>query len=495
MKTFLVRGVPASIQQDSWWMDGLIQRRPPRMGNAEGMTGNSRMERPLLLVALIALADALLWGVAPGLSLAIFGFFLLLAALVLRDGHGWGGLILGCILFLPVIEQVQILSVMFWLAGLLMGGAWIAAGGWQGLRDTSLSAFRLLGLGPICAVVDLSHTLSRGPSPRKLTDRIGELMLGWTLPLGLGLVFASLLIEANPVVDAWLHSARDIHLPDLSRMAFWAGMGLMIWPFLRLAFLRQRLTPAAPASLIGPRRLPAILNPVAVRRSLFLFNALFAMQTGMDITYLWGGASLPEGMTYAQYAHRGAYPLLVTALLAGAFALIARPFADIDRLLRIALMIWLGQTILLVGSSILRLDLYVDIYGLTRLRLAAFIWMAVVAIGLGLTCWQVLRYHSAAWLLKRCTMLGIATLYLCMFFSFDRAIAHTNLTTDVPTDRWYICHLGSAALPEIRRHAPKLCDDFLHPPAPVITDWREWGFRDWRVLRSLAAVHASSADL
>ena len=58
-------------------------------------------------------------------------------------------------------------------------------------------------------------------------------------------------------------------------------------------------------------------------RSLVLFNLLFAVQTGMDIHYLWRGAALPDGMTYAAYAHRGAYPLIVTALLAAAFVIVA----------------------------------------------------------------------------------------------------------------------------------------------------------------------------
>ena len=61
----------------------------------------------------------------------------------------------------------------------------------------------------------------------------------------------------------------------------------------------------------------------AVTRSLILFNALFALQSALDLTYLWGGASLPDGMTYAHYAHRGAYPLIATALLAAGFVLIA----------------------------------------------------------------------------------------------------------------------------------------------------------------------------
>src|SRR4029450_12672491 len=85
------------------------------------------------------------------------------------------------------------------------------------------------------------------------------------------------------------------------------------------------------------------------------------------------------------YAHRGAYPLVVTALLAAAFVLVAmRPGgpAEKSRVIRPLVYLWVGQNVLLVASSILRLDLYVDIYMLPYWPIAAFIWMGLVALGL-----------------------------------------------------------------------------------------------------------------
>lgn len=491
MKTFLIRGVPASIQQDSWWMDGDVQRRTSPEASDTHSTQVMRLERPLLLLALIALADVMLWGVAPGLSLAAFGIIVLAVALILNERRGWGGLIFGAALSLPLIEQVQTLSVLFWLAGLLTGGAWIARGGWQGLRETSHAALRFLVYGMSSSVADGIRLITRNKPRVDLPGGLSRLGSGWALPLGLGFIFVSLLIEANPIAQIWLERAEDMRLPDPTRMIFWAGVALFIWPYLRLAALQHRLASPVRRTFIGPRRLPSILNPDAVRRSLVLFNLIFAVQTGMDITYLWGGVALPEGITYAAYAHRGAYPLLGTAVLAGMFALVARPFTGTDTLLRGALIFWLVQTVLLVVSSLLRLELYVEHYGLTRLRLAAGIWMIVVATGLGLTVWQVLRHHSAAWLLKRCAMLGLVTLYAAMFLSFDQTIARYNLTHDVARDAEYICTLGPAALPEIRTHAPALCDYYPDMRAPLARDWREWGFRDWRVLRSLAALNVT----
>lgn len=66
--------------------------------------------------------------------------------------------------------------------------------------------------------------------------------------------------------------------------------------------------------------------------SLALFNALFAVQNLLDVAFLWSGGSLPAGMTQTEYVHRGAYPLIVTALIAGVMALaMLRPGSASER--------------------------------------------------------------------------------------------------------------------------------------------------------------------
>ena len=105
-----------------------------------------------------------------------------------------------------------------------------------------------------------------------------------------------------------------------------------------------------------------------ILRSLILFNLLFAIQTVLDVTYLWGNAKLPDDISYASYAHRGAYPLILTALLAAGFVLAAmKPGgpAEQSAIIRPLVYLWVAQNVLLVASSILRLDLYVEIYLLT----------------------------------------------------------------------------------------------------------------------------------
>jgi len=140
-----------------------------------------------------------------------------------------------------------------------------------------------------------------------------------------------------------------------------------------------------------------------ILRSLILFNLLFAIQTVLDVTYLWGNAKLPDDISYASYAHRGAYPLILTALLAAGFVLAAmKPGGPAERsaVVRPLVYLWVAQNVLLVASSILRLDLYVQIYLLTWWRIAAFIWMLLVAFGLLLIVTRIALNRSNGWLIS-----------------------------------------------------------------------------------------------
>jgi hypothetical protein len=89
----------------------------------------------------------------------------------------------------------------------------------------------------------------------------------------------------------------------------------VVWPFIALRWRHKvpRVPNAfEPSAIIEPSPgLVDLFSPPTVLRSAVLFNLLFAVQTALDIAYLWGHSALPAGMTYAAYAHRGAYPLIL----------------------------------------------------------------------------------------------------------------------------------------------------------------------------------------
>jgi hypothetical protein len=212
-------------------------------------------------------------------------------------------------------------------------------------------------------------------------------------------------------------------------------------------------------------------------------------------------------MTYAAYAHRGAYPLIVTALMAGGFVLTAmRPDSSIVRsgLIRALVFLWLGQNVTLVLSSILRLDLYVEVYSLTGLRCAAFVWMGLVAAGLVLIVLRIVLGRTNRWLVWANAVTLALALYVCSLVDFPGLIAHFNVMhsrevagTGQPADVAYLCDLGATALPALDELAKAKAasrpdrqqNDVLSRcrtnlegrHTERMADWRAWTFRGWRL--------------
>jgi hypothetical protein len=526
---YIVRGLPASLQQDGWWLscDSAEDPAPaapkqPRNWADLSRKGGSAM---LALVVLVALADWLFWGYAPGLSVALFSWALFGAAVLINapdTAQSKPALLFLLLTSLPVIEHYQALSLGFQLFGLITAVAWIHQPSKTRLAAIPAAALHLLRALPLTGLRALLQSLFQtAPAPKpgalqaeqtatlqpsSLSRSLARHFRNWSFPLGGALVLITLLLQANPLLEQSLMEMLRFDLDIMAllrRVLFWSGAALMIWPF--LVPTPQKETPETKAKNTSHRQGMSFgLNAGSVLRALVVFNLILGVQSLMDLSILIGGAELPEGMTLATYAHRGAYPLLATAMLAGGFALAARPYLGSHASLKPLMMLWLGQNVLLGLTSLLRLDLYVTSFGLTYLRLYAMIWIGLVVAGLLLTAWQILKTRSNRWLLLRCTGLGLVTLYLCAFVNFASLIAAQNLSMSATKtlDWYYICTLGpnaasgiqTARLADAALQIPPGYDSCWQRPADQ-GNWREWGFRSWRVSSYAGAdFDSSSAD-
>ena len=169
--------------------------------------------------------------------------------------------------------------------------------------------------------------------------------------------------------------------------------------------------------------------------------------------------------------------------------------------------LWVGQNILLVISSMLRLALYVQTYLLTYWRIAAFVWMLLVAVGLVLILARIALRRSNHWLVCGNLLALTAVLYTCSLVNFaafvaDYNVAHSSEVAGkgVQLDIDYLMQLGPEALPAIDK-AVKLGS--IHPRLVLhrnwlveqqrqqATSWRGWSFRGWRLQRYLAVPQPS----
>ncbi|GAU85622.1 DUF4173 domain-containing protein [Bosea sp. BIWAKO-01] len=482
--------------------------------------------RLALASGLVLLADILFYGHGLGISLAYFLGVLAIASLWANPIRASGRrralalLVLGAGL-LAIAEDVSLLSA---LVAILCTAAFAVIlrqqqqARWQELfRQARLML--LAGAGRLMR--DLAR-VGRLAARRPRQSSGSAWLISWIVPLVLVGVFTTLFASANPLVEIWLNRIDLRLLLDLAspwRAAFWLMMLCLVWPMLHVRLARKRkakASPATPVTVTGPDR-HGLFGDTAILRSLVLFNALFAVQTLLDIAYLWGGVALPDGMSYAAYAHRGAYPLVVTALLAAVFVMLAmRPAgaSERHRLVRPLVLVWVGQNIMLMVSSLLRLDLYVEAYSLTWLRLVAFVWMLLVALGLVLIIVQIVRRKSVNWLVTaNATALALA-LYAFCFVNTPAVIANYNFRhsqelrgTGSRLDAAYLRSLGPQVIPAFDRYTPRIAAvgptvvgsiwaGSQYMPGSRVSmvdrhrwqqaDWRAWGFRAWRLSRYLA---------
>lgn len=482
MTPMTVRGLPRGLQRDAWWM-------APDAQTGVGSGGQlAKTHYPIvLLVVLIACVDLLMLRSAQGLGqVVLVGILAGAAHWVLRESvdrvralKAWACL---AIALIPAIDLVQFTS---WI--IAWGGLVLFAVRMTGDR-IGVAIMRLPLFGAIRTWHDIGSMRLNGPDRSNVND--------WILPLGVGGIFVALFVAANPILTNWLDALNFENAPSLGRVMIWIIAGLLMWPLLRLRTLNLHKNTVRSRAAVGR---VGVVNVRSVGRALVVFNLLFAMQTMMDLGYLWGGVRLPDGMTYANYAHRGAYPLMMTALLAGGFALIAQPWLD-GRRMRGLLLVWIAQTLVLVMSSILRLDLYVDIYGLTHMRFAAFVWMAVVALGLVVLIMQVVGRHDAGWMLRRAFGIGVFAVYMCSLMNVTAYVARQQMAQGSvnnysPIDNYYVCNLGPWAAVEILENGTMGCNNYtrkLMPDTP--NDWREWGFRNARLRNTLAEMNVETGQ-
>ncbi|MDH5763991.1 MAG: DUF4173 domain-containing protein [Nitrospinota bacterium] len=329
----------------------------------------------------------------------------------------------------------------------------------------------------------------------------------WILPLGLSLVFVFLFAGANPVLIRWLDLVNWNWIVDfltLERILLWSLAITLSWPLLRPKFRLKQHFPESEFSRKAHAVIHYLFSTDSILYSLILFNILFSIQTLMDIIYLWGGATLPENMSYAEYAHRGAYPLIATALLAGGFVLVAlRPGSETDKIpfIRYLVYFWIGQNVFLVISSIWRTTLYIEEYSLTYLRLSAMIWMGLVALGLVWLVLRILWSRSNTWMINLNGFTLLAVLMICAFINLGGVIARFNVEhckevrgRGPALDLQYLKEIGLASLPALhwyQQHGHqnnytmsrvlKLDRDLQHSLGQELEDWRTWTFRKYRL--------------
>ncbi|MBT2450343.1 DUF4173 domain-containing protein [Streptomyces sp. ISL-43] len=195
---------------------------------------------------------------------------------------------------------------------------------------------------------------------------------------------------------------------------------------------------------------------------LVVLNLLFAGFNAVQLAVLFGGyreVLEATGLTYSEYARQGFWQLLWATLLTLAVIALAlrwapRGGAGDRRLVRAVLGTLCALTLVVVASALHRMDLYVDAYGLTRLRVS----VAGMELWLGLVIVLIMAAGvfgaRARWLPRAVAGSAVAAVLAFGLMSPDGMIAEGNVTRyerDGKIDLAYFQSLSADAVPGLDR--------------------------------------------
>ncbi|MCX2181868.1 DUF4173 domain-containing protein [Streptomyces sp. SKN60] len=397
----------------------------------------------LLLVAVPATAAGALAARAAGRRLRpwtlvwALGGAVLLVVPVLSDA-GWPT-------FLAVVTALG-----------LTGYALHGGRGWPSMLFGPVGLFDSVGSGMPWTWQGMRHSAGGAQG------RFGALARPILIALGLLVVFGALFAGA----DAAFADLLGGLMPDISLdQAPWRLLCFLLGLFGAIAVARTAAAPLRWDRLtFSPGRPRARLEWAL---PLVVLCLLFAAFNAVQLAVLFGGYDkvLSEtGLTYSEYARQGFWQLLFATLLTLAVIGLALRWAPRGtpgdtRLVRSVLGTLCVLTLVVVASALRRMELYVDAYGLTRLRIsvsAMEIWLGVAIL---------LIMAAGIWgakLLPRALAASAAGFVLAFgLIQPDAVIAEQNVQRyqrDHKIDVNYLAGLSADAAPALDRLPERLRD-------------------------------------
>ncbi|WP_231384064.1 DUF4153 domain-containing protein [Cellulomonas sp. URHD0024] len=332
---------------------------------SRSMTG-ARLALCVVVGALCAIA---LVGHQPGLGAALAGALVWVAAAPTLWRRRSAADLVTAVLSVALLAVVAIRAAG-WVAGLCaVVAAWAGASAVTGARSAPAQLLAPLSwaAGAVRAVPWLGAGVGRAAGSRR-----GQLLVALrsvTITVGLLVVFGLLFASADDVFAGYLPRVHAEWLP--AQLVVGALVAVVAGTFAHLAlhpptWSDLHLSPAPAA-----RRAEWLLPVVAL-------DALVLAFVLVQVDTLVGGRI--GGMTYAHYARQGFWQLVVaTALTLVVVAVAARRAPD-RTTARVALGVLCVATLGVVASALRRMDLYVDTYGLTRLRLLVVVGEVVLGV-------------------------------------------------------------------------------------------------------------------
>ncbi|MEZ0325438.1 MAG: DUF4153 domain-containing protein [Fimbriimonas sp.] len=323
--------------------------------------------------------------------------------------------------------------------------------------------------------VPLFNLEGRWPQLAKVggMKQVAAVMRGLLIAIPLILLFGGLFISADAAFERLVTNSFQLDSEAIaSNLVVTAACAWLVGGFLRRMFLvvsDEVLTippiQSKPQVQFAEKAEPTQIGLVEVGTVLGLLNLLFATFVGTQIPYFFGGSNLVQqtaGLGYADYARRGFFELGAVAALAlpvllGSHALLTKSGASGPKLFKVMAGVLVGLLFVVIASAGYRMQLYVEVYGISMLRiyvLAIIGWLSTVFGWFVLT---VLRDRPQRFAFGGLVLFLAAVLTLNII-NPEALTARINTTRVASTtvDTSYLNSLSADATPELVKAVDRL---------------------------------------
>jgi len=396
---------------------------------------------------------------------------------------------------------------LVYLAISLLNGQWLV----YRLREVIVQGLRLIGsafIGLPLALIQSSHHEESESTQKKSKGKGLAILRGVLIAIPLLVIFGLLFSAADPIFSERVSGAFSWLRIEITDEFVAQVMLVLLFTYFGFGALWHALTKTQQPQPVEPDQ-PLVRPFLGMTESTIILVSLivlFGAFVLVQVRYFFGGGAniSAEGYTYAEYARRGFFELVVVALFTWLVHYGLASFTRRETRRERATFTLLGILLLLLTGVILvsafqRLSLYEAAYGFTRDRLVAHIFM--IFIGLALVVSIVLEVTRGFKHMALSLLFGLLAFSLTLtFVNVDATIARQNVEHAVaghPLDAAYLAGMtiSEDAVPELFRYFdsgelnPELYDEL----GKVISCRKARYWDRWFYDRFWASQHASRA--
>jgi hypothetical protein len=172
-------------------------------------------------------------------------------------------------------------------------------------------------------------------------------------------------------------------------------------------------------------------DPAVALWVLISVNVVFLAYNALDAAYLYFKATLPEGIGWTEYTHRGCAWLTLalfvsTCVIGFIFRGSLNFHASTDRLRKLAYT-WSAQNAILGVGTFRRIQMYIDYSGLTHLRLTGIYGTILVCVGLVIMVVKIRDTRNFLWMIRMDVAAFLAAVTLLALTPMDRICSCYNV--------------------------------------------------------------------